>query len=155
MSVCQGISRLEGRDYDVKGEIRATPDQGDQGVRVVERGGNPGQRGRDGKPVAEPVARIIREFVALINKGEAEPLRQFIASRFDLSSGAPLDQCTERMSGLNRDLGAFTILNMSVVDDGSAQVLVKTEREGEAVLILDIEPSPPCKIKRLGLQVGG
>lgn len=108
-----------------------------------------------GKPVAEPVARIIREFVALINKGEAEPLRQFIASRFDLSSGAPLDQRTERMSGLHRDLGAFTILNMSVVDDGSTQVLVKTEREGEAILILDIEHSPPYKIKRLGLQVGG
>lgn len=44
---------------------------------------------------------------------------------------------------------------MTVVGDGSTQVLVRTEKEGEAIIILDMDATPPYRIKRLGLQVGG
>ncbi len=52
-------------------------------------------------------------------------------------------------------LGALTIFEMTVVGDGSTQVLEKTEKEGEAQIILDMDAAPPYRITRLGLQVGG
>ncbi|MEO8576906.1 MAG: serine hydrolase [Gemmatimonadales bacterium] len=108
-----------------------------------------------GKPASPAAAAIITEFVGLINKGDIAALQQFITDHFDLANGPPADQRAQRLSGIHSDLGELKILRMTVVDDGSTQVLVKTEREGEAVITLDMDQTAPYRIKRLGLQVGG
>ena len=118
-------------------------------------GGGGGVARAAGKPASPAAAAIITEFVGAINKGDVETLRKFITEHFDLSSGPPADQRAQRLSGIHSDLGELTIIRMTVVDDGSTQVLVKTEREGEAIIILDIGATAPYLIKRLGLQVGG
>jgi CubicO group peptidase (beta-lactamase class C family) len=128
-------------------------------VRDGGRGGNDDGEGSvvraTGKPLPSAVAAIITEFIATINKGDASQLTRFVTEHFVITADAPAEQRAQRLSSIRNDLGGLKILRMSVVDDGSTQVLVQTEREGEALLILDMETTSPYRIKRLGLQVGG
>ena len=126
------------------------------GLPLMSGGGGGGAIARaTGKPVSDEVSNVISEFIGAINKGDIAELRKFVTDHFDLSNGPPADQRAQRLSVIRTDLGAIQIVRMTVVDDGSTQVVVKTEKEGEALIILDMEPSPPYRIKRLGLQVGG
>ena len=125
------------------------------GLPMMDGGGGGAVARAEGKPVSDATAKIITEFIGVINKGDTGSLRKFITDHFDLSNGPPADQRAQRLSSIRTDLGALQIVRMTVVGDGSTQVLVKTEREGEALFILDMEKGAPYRIKRLGLQVGG
>ena len=109
-----------------------------------------------GKPVAAGAAALIDEFVALVNKADKEGLRKFISDHFVLPADGPSAQDrAERLSALHNDLGALTVVRKVAVENGPIQVVVKTEKEGEAMLIFDMEQEAPFRIRRFGLQVGG
>ena len=131
------------------------------GLAMMDGGGRGNDDGEgsivraSGKPVPSAAAGIITEFIATINKGDAAQLTKFITEHFILTAEAPAEQRAQRLSSIRNDLGGLKIVRMTVVDDGSTQVVVQTEREGEALMILDMELTSPYRIKRLGLQVGG
>ncbi len=126
-------------------------------------GGEGGEKGVDapvaratGAPVAGPVAAILNEFVSTVNKGDKEALRKFIGEHFVPPADGPTDERrAERLSGLHSNLGTLNVVRMTAIEDGPIQVLVKTEREGEALLLFDMEAASPWRIKRFGIQVGG
>ena len=109
-----------------------------------------------GKPVPAEQSAIIDEFVSLLNKGDRNALKEFIGARFLLAADAPTaDQRAERLSGIHDDLGMLSIVRQTVVDNGSVQAVVKTEKQGEALLIFEMETAAPFRIRRFGIQVGG
>lgn len=109
-----------------------------------------------GAPVTAGASAVIDQLVALINKGDKEELSKFVTDHFVLSADGPTaKQRGERLSGLHSDLGALTIVRKTQVENGPVQVVVKTEREGEAMLVLDMEQVAPFRIRRFGIQVGG
>lgn len=109
-----------------------------------------------GTPVAAGASAIIDELVALINKGDKDALSKFVTDHFILSAdGPPAPQRAERLSGLHSDLGTLTVVRKTQVENGPIQVVVKTEREGEAMLVLEMEQVAPFRIRRFGIQVGG
>lgn len=109
-----------------------------------------------GTPVAAGASAIIDELVALINKGDKDALSKFVTDHFILSAdGPPAPQRAERLSGLHSDLGTLTVVRKTQVENGPIQVVVKTEREGEAMLVLEMEQVAPFRIRRFGVQVGG
>ena len=109
-----------------------------------------------GTPVAAGASALIDELVLLINKGDKDALSKFVTDHFVLTAdGPPAPQRAERLSGLHTDLGALTVVRKTQVENGPVQVVVKTEREGEAMLVLDMEQVAPFRIRRFGIQVGG
>jgi hypothetical protein len=109
-----------------------------------------------GAPVTAGASAVIDQLVALINKGDKEELSKFVTDHFVLSADGPTaKQRGERLSELHSDLGALTIVRKTQVENGPVQVVVKTEREGEAMLVLDMEQVAPFRIRRFGIQVGG
>jgi hypothetical protein len=109
-----------------------------------------------GKPVAAGAAVLIDEFIVLLNNADKDALGHFISEHFALPAGSPTAaERAERLSGLHGDLGTLTVAQKVVVENGSVQVVVKTEKEGEALLIFDMEQVPPFRIRRFGIQVGG
>jgi CubicO group peptidase (beta-lactamase class C family) len=108
-----------------------------------------------GTPVAAGASAIIDQLVALINKGDKDELSRFVSDHFMPTADVPPSQRAERLAGLRSDLGALTVLRKTQVENGPIQVVVKTEKEGEAILVLDMEPVAPFRIRRFGIQVGG
>jgi CubicO group peptidase (beta-lactamase class C family) len=109
-----------------------------------------------GKPVPAGQSAIVEEFVSTLNKGDKGALKSFISAHFLLTADAPTaEQRAERLSGLHDDLGLLTIVRKTLVDNGPVQVVVKTAKEGEALLIFDMESATPFRIRRFGIQVGG
>jgi len=109
-----------------------------------------------GKPVSDEQSAVIDEFVSTINKGDKTALKDFISAHFILPADAPTaEQRAERLSELHSDLGLLSTVRKTAVDNGPVQVVVKTEKEGEALLIFDMENAPPYRIRRFGIQVGG
>ena len=118
-------------------------------------GGGPGAglARAQGKPVSEGAAAVIREFIDLVNKGDKAALTAFVNTHFvpnDVSSEAR----AARLAETHENLGSLSILQMTIVGD-AVQVVVKSEKEGQALFILGMEPAAPYKITRIGLQVGG
>lgn len=123
------------------------PDDGEDGGPVARA---------EGKPVSEAVSKLIDDFVAAINAGDKAALSRFISAHFLLTPDSPTaDQRAERLAGMHSDLGILTVLRTAVVESGQVQAVVKTEREGQALLIFDVEMSDPYRIRRFGIQVGG
>lgn len=111
---------------------------------------------RDGKAPPTAIAAIAAELVATINTGDIAVLGRFIAARFAAGPDAPtVDERLQRLRGLHGNLGKLEVLGMTMADGGPLEVRLKTEKEGPAVLILDIELNAPHNIRRLGLQVAG
>ena len=109
-----------------------------------------------GKPPSAGAAAVIDEFVATFNKGDKAAMQKFIEQHYLLPPDQPAAaQRAERFSGLRSDLGTLDVIQKTVVDDGSVQVIVKSEREGQAMLIFDMEQAAPFRIRRFGIQVGG
>lgn len=110
----------------------------------------------EGKPVTGPASKLIDDFVAALNSGDKAALARFISDNYVLLPNEPTaEQRAERLTGMHSDLGSLTIIRKTAIENGPIQVLVKTEREGEALLIFDISPSAPYKVRRFGIQVGG
>jgi hypothetical protein len=83
-------------------------------------------------------------------------MRRMIAARFASGPGDPsVDQRLERLASVNANLGAMDVLGVTVGENGQLQIQVRTANEGPAMIMLDIEPSSPHRIRRLGLMVGG
>jgi hypothetical protein len=109
-----------------------------------------------GKPVSEGASTVIDQLVESINTGDKSKLIEFVTQHFILPADGPTaDQRADRLSGLHSDLGALTVVRKSQVESGTVQVVVKTDKEGEALLILDMEQVAPFRIRRFGIQVGG
>jgi hypothetical protein len=125
-------------------------------LRMGERETNEPELARaTGKPVSEAVSSLIDQFVAALNSGEKATISKFVSDHFVLTADGPTpDQRAERLSGLHGDLGSLTVVRKTAVDQGPVQVIVKAEREPEAMLTFDIDPASN-KIRRFGIQVGG
>lgn len=131
---------------------------GGAGGRVddVSGGGAPLARRIDAKPPVAAVARVIRDFVSTINTGDTVSLRRFIVEHFAHGPGVPTaDERVTRIKGLHGNLGLLKVVRMDELEGGRVDVVVQTEREGEALLIIDTDNAIPARIRRLGVQVGG
>ncbi len=124
-----------------------------RGGVVRETSGGPPLAQRTGKPATPVQDQIARDLIAVINSGNAEALRTFIRDRF--VGDVPVEDRFGRISGMNANLGKLEILGVTVGDDGALQVQLRSAIEGNATLTVDIESTPPHKIRRLGLMVGG
>jgi CubicO group peptidase (beta-lactamase class C family) len=108
-----------------------------------------------GKPVSASISALVDQFVAAVNSGDKTAIARFITDHYVLTAGEPsAEQRAERLAGVHNDLGAFTIVSKTAIQDGPVQVVVKAEREPEALLIFDVDPASN-KIRRFGIQVGG
>jgi len=108
-----------------------------------------------GRPASAPVAKVVNDFIATVNKGDRDGLVRFIAEHFIITSDGPTpEQRSERLAGMHANLGKLTVVRITEVGPGSLQALLETEREGTALLLVEIEQSAPWRIKRLGIQVG-
>lgn len=108
-----------------------------------------------GKPVSAAISALVDQFVAVVNSGDKTAIAKFITDYYVLTPDGPnADQRAERLAGIHSDLGAFTVVRKTATEDGPVQVVVKAEREPEALLIFDIDPASN-KIRRFGIQVGG
>lgn len=111
---------------------------------------------RSGVPASPELHAIADDVVGALNSGPGERLRRMVEARFASGPGEPtVDQRLERLGGVNANVGAIEILGVTVGENGSLQIHVRTASEGAAMIMLDIEPSPPHRIRRLGLMVGG
>ena len=123
--------------------------------RVVEGGPAPLVR-REGKAAAPAIAAIVTELVETLNEGDSAALHAFVSMRFAAGEGAPtVEERMQRIGGLHRAMGRIEILTMTAADEGPVEVIVRSAKEGEALLVLDIDRAPPHMIRRMGVQVGG
>jgi hypothetical protein len=129
------------------------------GLPSLEGGGGGGASGNlaraNGKPVEEGAAKVISEFLDAINGGSKDKLAAFIRAHFAQGTGdASPEERAGRLGGLHENLGSLELMRMTWVDD-AVQVVVKTQKEGEALLSVTMEKTAPWKILKLGVQVGG
>ncbi|MGK2960652.1 MAG: serine hydrolase domain-containing protein [Gemmatimonadaceae bacterium] len=111
---------------------------------------------RSGTLAPPELQAIAHDVVRALNSGDRERVRRMIAARFTLGPGDPsVEQRLERLGGVNANLGAMEVLGVTVGEGGELQIHVRTPNEGPAMIMLDIEPSSPHRIRRFGLMVGG
>ena len=140
----------------VLSELRTVIEPRTAGRQVQIVGGGEPLARREGKAPPPAVAGIAKELIEVFNKGDSAALRRFVATRFATGPDAPtVDQRLERIGSLHQSLGNLEILGMIVTEEGVVEIVLRSEREGQALLILDIDQVAPHKIRRLGLQVGG
>lgn len=103
-----------------------------------------------------PVVAVIDGLISALNSGDTASLRRFISAHFASGPDAPTaEQRMERIGGLHGELGNLRVTGMVANEDGTVEVTVQTEREGQAQLLMDIEKSKPYRIRRMGVQIGG
>jgi hypothetical protein len=122
-----------------------------------ERSGGGGDVARaQGKPVSSEVSSVIDGFISAVNSGNKDVVTKFIAEHYVLPAGTPsAEERATRLLDMHANLGALTVLSKTQIENGPAQAVVKTDNEGQALLIFDVEPAAPFKIRRFGVQVGG
>ena len=136
-------------------ELRKLPELGGGSRRVVHTTGPEGVARREGPAPAPAVASVVKGFVDAVNAGDREVLRRFIAANFATGDGMPtVDERLGRIDGMHENLGHIEIVRMTASPEGPVEAVVRTEKEGGAMLLVDVERSAPHKIRRIGIQVG-
>jgi CubicO group peptidase (beta-lactamase class C family) len=148
------------QDYKVPkvmDQLRKIPELGGGGNReVVTDGPGPGVARRSGNPPSPAIAAIANELVAAFNSGDTAVLRAFVANRFETGPDAPrVEERMERLGNLPAELGTLEVVSMVDIENGPVEVNLKSAREGQVQMILDISRTPPYRIRRFGIQVGG
>ena len=109
----------------------------------------------EGRPVPAEQSALIDAFVAALNQGGRDSLIQFIVTSFVAGPQSPTPaERADRLSGLRDDLGVITVVRKAIAPDGAIHAFVKSVKENQALLIFDIEPSSPPRIRRFGVQIG-
>ena len=130
------------------GDILGLPDPDNEPDEQVAK--RPG-----GRRASSDVTALIESFVAVVNRGDAKALRDFITTHFVQGSGAPtVDERVERITRMHENLGTLTLQEIEVFADGPADVRVKSSVQGAAVLKVTLSGTPP-RIASMQVLLGG
>jgi CubicO group peptidase (beta-lactamase class C family) len=130
--------------------ILGIPSPGDPGAGRVVAG--------NAAPLPDtPVAATIRAYVAAFNSGDTATMRVFLRDRFVFTPGGrTIEERLSRFPQIFDDLGTLTILGGTIGADGKGEVSVRAAKtEDPVVLVVDVEPQSPYRMRTLGIRVGG
>ena len=128
---------------------------------IVSAVGLPGGDNGPGAPVASAgqtavvapaVATLIRNFITVLNAGNADDLRKYVTDHFAVSpNGPPLEQRVKTLLMVAQNQGAITIVSMSQAELGLVDVAVRAAAKGPLVIRVGIEPGDDPRIRTLAL----
>jgi CubicO group peptidase (beta-lactamase class C family) len=103
-----------------------------------------------------PAGRTIREYLDMYNKADSADAERFWRERATpRADGPPPAVRAGRSMDMHRELGRITPVGYTVQADGRVELKARGANGDIAVIMFDIEPEAPHRIRGLGIRVGG
>ena len=105
-----------------------------------------------------PAGRRIQALLKAFEAGSPEAIRAFIAANFSEAAlkEAPLDQRTQRLSGMAKQIGPLDFQKMLTGGEDRASFLARAKNSGDWLEVgLQLDPAPPHGIRGLRFEQTG
>ena len=111
--------------------------------------------GQGPAPPDTPAGRRIQALLKAFEAGSPDAIRAFIAANFSEAAlkEAPLDQRTQRLSGMAKQIGPLDFQKMLTGGDDRASFLARAKNSGDWLEVgLQLDPAPPHGIRGLRFE---
>ena len=111
--------------------------------------------GQGPAPPDTPAGRRIQALLKAFEAGSPDAIRAFIAANFSEAAlkEAPLDQRTQRLSGMAKQIGPLDFQKMLPGGDDRASFLARAKNSGDWLEVgLQLDPAPPHGIRGLRFE---
>ncbi len=103
-----------------------------------------------------PAWGAIREYLDLVNRADSAGAERFFANRvIPRPDSPPPEARAGRMKQMAGDLGRLTPVGFDIQPNGQVEVRARTSNGDLVVLVFDIEPAAPHRVRSIGVRVGG